>query len=69
MTQPTAYRILINGIVQGVGFRPFIYRIALENSLSGWVKNTSFGVEIEVAGSQANLERFITSIKHDYRHG
>jgi hydrogenase maturation protein HypF len=65
MTQPAAYRILINGIVQGVGFRPFIYRIALENSLSGWVKNTSFGVEIEVAGSQANLERFITSIKHD----
>ncbi|MFV1949851.1 MAG: carbamoyltransferase HypF [Anaerolineales bacterium] len=65
MTQPAAYRILINGIVQGVGFRPFIYRIALENSLSGWVKNTSSGVEIEVAGSQANLENFITAIKHD----
>ncbi len=65
MTQPAAYRILINGIVQGVGFRPFIYRIALENSLSGWVKNTSSGVEIKVAGSQEDLEKFITAIKRD----
>jgi len=65
MTQTAAYRILINGIVQGVGFRPFIYRIALENSLTGWVKNTSSGVEIEVAGSQVDLEEFITAIKRD----
>ncbi len=65
MTQPAAYRIVVNGIVQGVGFRPFIYRIALENSLLGWVKNTSFGVEIEVAGSEEDLEIFITAIKRD----
>ncbi len=65
MKQPAAYRILINGIVQGVGFRPFIYRIALENSLSGWVKNTSRGIEIEVAGSQGDLEKFISAIKRN----
>ena len=65
MTQSAAYRILINGIVQGVGFRPFIYRIALENSLSGWVKNTSQGVEIEAVGSKKDLEKFITTIKID----
>jgi len=63
MTQPAALRILINGIVQGVGFRPFIYRIAREHSLNGWVKNTSSGVEINVVGLAKDLDRFVNSIK------
>jgi hydrogenase maturation protein HypF len=43
-------RIEIGGIVQGVGFRPFIHKLVNEYGLSGWVKNTSFGVEIELEG-------------------
>lgn len=42
--------IQISGIVQGVGFRPFIYRLAHEHGLTGWVRNTPGGVEIEVQG-------------------
>ena len=63
MNQPSAYRILINGIVQGVGFRPFIYNLAIRYGLKGWVKNTSGGVEIEVCGPPQILDRFISSIK------
>ncbi|MCJ7733659.1 MAG: carbamoyltransferase HypF, partial [Anaerolineales bacterium] len=62
MKLPTAYRILINGIVQGVGFRPFIYKLAIQNHLKGWVRNTSRGVEIEVSGSLTQLEIFLGSI-------
>jgi len=62
MDQSSAYRILINGIVQGVGFRPFIYNLAIRFGLLGWVKNTSGGVEIEVCGPMADLEEFVSSI-------
>ncbi|MFN2114047.1 MAG: carbamoyltransferase HypF, partial [Anaerolineales bacterium] len=62
MKQQSAYRIHINGIVQGVGFRPFIYNLALHNQLTGWVRNTSSGVEIEVVGPEENLETFLSSI-------
>jgi hydrogenase maturation protein HypF len=48
----------VNGIVQGVGFRPFVYRLAQELSLTGWVRNTSAGVEIEIQGNEALLDRF-----------
>ena len=61
----TAYRIQINGIVQGVGFRPFIYGLAIRYKLAGWVRNTSSGVEIEVSGPASQLEDFITSIKSE----
>ncbi|MGL5353108.1 MAG: acylphosphatase, partial [Clostridium sp.] len=42
--------IIVKGIVQGVGFRPFIYKIALDNNLKGFVKNGSEGVYIDVEG-------------------
>lgn len=51
-------RFLINGIVQGVGFRPFIYRIALECKLSGSVCNNSDGVRIDVQGTEEQLAQF-----------
>ncbi|HCE67199.1 MAG: carbamoyltransferase HypF [Geobacteraceae bacterium GWC2_55_20] len=54
----TRRRYTITGIVQGVGFRPFVYRIALESGLVGWVRNTPAGVEIEVQGSDAGLTNF-----------
>ncbi|MDO8453972.1 MAG: carbamoyltransferase HypF [Sulfurimonas sp.] len=49
---------LINGVVQGVGFRPFIYKIACKNKLCGFVKNDSNGVELEVEGCEENIKIF-----------
>lgn len=63
MNPSSAYRILINGIVQGVGFRPFIYGLATRYALEGWVRNTSGGVEIEISGPADRLEEFVVSIK------
>jgi hydrogenase maturation protein HypF len=58
-------RIHITGIVQGVGFRPFVYGLATRLSLNGWVRNTSAGVEIEVDGHKDNVEAFITALRGD----
>jgi len=57
------HRINVKGVVQGVGFRPFIYRLAKENRLYGWVLNSSEGVIIEVEGESKNLNLFIKNIK------
>ena len=54
--------IRIHGIVQGVGFRPFIHKLVLSYALSGFIKNTSSGVELELEGERAELERFIADI-------
>jgi hydrogenase maturation protein HypF len=54
--------VKILGAVQGVGFRPFVYRLATELGLAGWVINDSRGVLVEVEGSRAQLERFLTSL-------
>ena len=51
-------RLEIRGAVQGVGFRPFVYRLARELALDGWVRNDSHGVEIEVEGPRDRLESF-----------
>jgi len=51
--------IEIHGAVQGVGFRPFVYRLATELGLNGWVINDSRGVFIEVEGKQADLQTFL----------
>ena len=57
-----AKHILVKGIVQGVGFRPYVYGLATRYHLHGWVCNTSGGVEILVDGDGDNLERFIHSL-------
>ncbi len=48
--------IHISGIVQGVGFRPFVYNLASRFGLTGWVRNTSAGVDIEVDGPARVLQ-------------
>ena len=53
----------VRGVVQGVGFRPFVYRLAHECGLAGWVLNHSGGVEIEVEGPPAALETFIRDLE------
>ncbi|MEF3191598.1 MAG: carbamoyltransferase HypF [Campylobacterales bacterium] len=55
-------RYLLRGIVQGVGFRPFVWRIANEAGLTGFVRNGLAGVEIEAEGSKEALERFEASL-------
>lgn len=51
-------RIALYGAVQGVGFRPFVYRLATEMSLTGWVLNSSSGLVVEVEGPVDHLRRF-----------
>ena len=63
MKQLTGRHISVYGIVQGVGFRPFIYKLAKEYNLNGWVLNTSSSVEIDVEGEREDIEGFILDIK------
>lgn len=55
--------IIIKGIVQGVGFRPFIHKLVQNYNLSGWVLNSNQGVEIDVEGKTKELNSFISDIK------
>ena len=59
----TAYSIKVRGVVQGVGFRPFVYRVAREHDLQGWVLNAEEGVEIHVEGDEQALRYFLDKIK------
>jgi len=63
MSKLTGARYHITGIVQGVGFRPFVYSLASQLELHGWVKNTSAGVEIEVEGSSKSIQEFTTRLQ------
>ena len=50
-------------MVQGVGFRPFVYRLAQQHNLKGWVRNTSGSVEIEVEGDEETLNKFLADLE------
>ncbi|MFC1961437.1 carbamoyltransferase HypF [Chloroflexota bacterium] len=52
------FRISIRGVVQGVGFRPFVYQLAAGHNLKGWVRNTSGDVSIDVEGERGELDQF-----------
>lgn len=56
--QVVRFRITITGIVQGVGFRPFVYRLATELGLTGWVNNDGSGVTVEAQSTQERLSHF-----------
>jgi len=58
-------RLDINGVVQGVGFRPFVYRLATAENLHGFICNTGDGVSIEVEGTAAALERFLLRLDRE----
>jgi len=62
---PARRHLRVRGQVQGVGFRPFVYRIAVECGLSGWVRNDSEGVEIEVEGPPAALGGFEVRLQQE----
>jgi hydrogenase maturation protein HypF len=55
----------IEGVVQGVGFRPFVYRLACRHGLSGWVGNGPCGVVIEAEGRPESLDLFYASLRHE----
>jgi len=55
--------IIIKGIVQGVGFRPFIHKLVKNYNLSGWVLNSNQGVEMDIEGKAGELHNFINDIK------
>ncbi|MBN1810937.1 MAG: carbamoyltransferase HypF [Anaerolineae bacterium] len=57
--------IHIKGVVQGVGFRPFVYNLAAELELAGWVLNSSSGVAIEALGSDDVLDEFVERLMTD----
>ncbi|MEF8881230.1 MAG: carbamoyltransferase HypF [Halapricum sp.] len=62
----TRVAVTVTGVVQGVGFRPFVYRTAVDNDLGGWVKNTGdAGVEIRLEGSQAAINSFLDTLRAD----
>jgi hydrogenase maturation protein HypF len=58
-------KVHITGIVQGVGFRPFVYNLAASLDIKGWVKNTSAGVVIEADGEKDVLDSFLQKLRDD----
>ena len=58
-------KVNIRGAVQGVGFRPFIFRLATELQLQGWVNNSAQGVLVETEGPRANLEAFLLRLERE----
>ena len=56
------YRLKVEGIVQGVGFRPFVYQIALKNKIKGFVNNSSEGVFVEVEGKKEDIKNFLNEL-------
>lgn len=59
-----ALKIKVEGLVQGVGFRPFVYRLAKEYQIKGYVQNLSDGVEILAGGEKKSLDKFLDALKN-----
>ncbi|NMC86208.1 MAG: carbamoyltransferase HypF, partial [Anaerolineaceae bacterium] len=57
-------KIKVTGIVQGVGFRPFVYGLAEKYALAGWVRNSSSGVDIALEGPEDALEQFLNDLQN-----
>ena len=61
-TQWIRLQVEVSGVVQGVGFRPYVYREALKRSLKGWVLNNRHGVVIEIEGPPLNVDQFLVEL-------
>jgi hydrogenase maturation protein HypF len=61
--EAAATRISVTGVVQGVGFRPFVHRLAIRHRLAGWVRNASGDVQIWVEGPRADLTAFVLALR------
>lgn len=58
-------RVVLHGVVQGVGFRPFVFRLADELKLTGWVQNSSQGLQVEVEGRKQDLDHFLVRVQSE----
>ena len=58
----TTKHVHVTGVVQGVGFRPFVYGLATQLDLHGWVCNTSAGVDIVVQGDHERVDAFVEAL-------
>jgi hydrogenase maturation protein HypF len=63
-SSPGLVRISVRGVVQGVGFRPFVYQLAARHNLRGWVCNTSEDVKIEVEGEENSIVAFLMELRN-----
>jgi hydrogenase maturation protein HypF len=61
----TGCRVSVSGMVQGVGFRPFVYRLATRHRLGGWVRNTAGDVQILVEGDSRELDAFVCELRQE----
>lgn len=57
------FQITISGIVQGVGFRPFVYNTAIQFNLKGFVSNNEFGVVVIVQEEEKTIREFVAQLK------
>src|SRR6476646_9614425 len=60
-------RLIVRGAVQGVGFRPFVFRLATEHAVAGWIGNCPEGVQIEIEGSPEHLDSFLNRFEREAR--
>lgn len=62
MSQVAARRVVVEGVVQGVGFRPFVFGLAARHGVAGWVRNTDAGVELTLEGAPEAIDAFLAGL-------
>ncbi len=65
LTSVRRMRLKLSGLLQGVGFRPYIFGLAETHSLKGWVQNTKEGIAIDIEGAEKSLGRFLSTLKEN----
>jgi hydrogenase maturation protein HypF len=60
-----AFDVRVTGVVQGVGFRPFVHRLAARHGLAGWIRNAAGDVQIAVEGAPGALEEFLRALERE----
>ncbi len=63
LTNTKRIQLDLRGAVQGIGFRPFLYRLAVEHQLRGWVRNSGEGVQIDVEGTPERVDHFLDRLR------